>query len=378
MYHFDIYIDRSDTDSTKWNKYAGTEVLPFWVADMDFATPQFVLDAVHERLDHPILGYAETPPDLVSAFIEWAATTYSWTISEDWLVWLPGVVPGLNLAGRALGVPGDSIVVPTPVYHPFLSVPRHGAKRMIEVELDAGGWTLDPERIEKCIDADTCALLLCNPQNPTGRVYTRDELLQLAEICVRRNIVLVSDEIHCELILDADKQHIPVGSLSGEIADRSITLYGPNKTYNIAGLGSGVAVIPNASLRRRFKAERAGLTGNVSALAYAAAGAAYADRTDYTAQLCHYLRGNRDALASTINALEGVIMTHVEGTYLAWLDFRARNLEDPMVYLEQRGLGLSNGADFGAPGYLRFNFACPESLLQRGIDRLRAALESAP
>ena len=375
---FDTLVDRTGTSSAKWTYY-GPDVLPFWVADMDFRAPPGLLAAVAERLDHGVLGYTTTPPELEGAFIDWVERRHGWKVVEDWLVWLPGVVPGLNLAGRAVG--GGSLLIPAPVYFPFFAVPRHVDKAGIVVDLvradGPGGerWGMDMDRLEAAARPDTGGFLLCNPQNPTGRVYGRDELEALVEFCLRHGLTLVSDEIHCDLILDPGVSHTCVAGLAPEM--RSITLFGPNKSYNIPGLGVGVAVIPDAELRRAFLRARAGLIGPLSPLAYVAAQWAYSERTDWLPSLNGYLRANRDRLQETVAGLSGVEMTRVEGTYLGWLDVRELDLEDPARHFERHGLGFSDGERFGGPGFQRFNFGCPRPMLEEGLARLsRAALKA--
>ncbi|MDE0349711.1 MAG: PatB family C-S lyase [Gammaproteobacteria bacterium] len=377
-YDFDTLVDRSGTSSAKWTYY-GPDVLPFWVADMDFRAPPGLLAAVAERLDHGVLGYTMTPPELEAAFIDWLERRFGWKVVEDWLVWLPGVVPGLNLAGRA--VSGGSLLIPAPVYFPFLAVPGHADKAGIVVDLvRAGGpggerWVMDMDRFEAAVRPDTGGFLLCNPQNPTGRVYGRAELETLVEFCLRHGLTLVSDEIHCDLLLDPDVSHTCVASLAPEL--KTITLFGPNKSYNIPGLGVGVAVIPDAELRRAFLRARAGLIGPLSPLAYVSAQWAYSERTDWLPRLNGYLRANRDRLQETVAGLSGVEMTHVEGTYLGWLDVRELDLEDPAGHFERHGLGFSDGARFGGPGFQRFNFGCPRTMLEEGLARFVASVENA-
>ena len=374
-YDFDAPIDRTGTASTKWSRY-GADVLPFWVADMDFRAPPGLLAAVAARLEHGVLGYTDTPPQAQAAFVDWLRRRYGWRVPEECLTWLPGVVPGMNLAARAAGE-GGSLMIPTPVYHPFLAVPRHVRKASIttNLTLENGRWEMDMERLEAAATPDTRALLLCNPQNPTGRVYEKAELVALAGFCRRRDMVLVSDEIHCELLLTPGRRHIPVASLAPEL--RTITLFSPNKAYNTPGLGSAVAVIPHRPLRQAFRGAFGGLVGHISPLAYAAAEWAYSERTDWLAELTAYLRRNRDCLQTAVDQLEGVSMAQVEGTYLGWLDVRELALPAPAAHFERHGLGLSDGAAFGAPGFLRFNFGCPMATLERGLARFEDAVEAA-
>jgi cystathionine beta-lyase len=372
---FDAEIDRRGTHSSKWDKYAGRDVLPFWVADMDFRAPAFVVDALRRRLDHPVYGYTRTPQALIEAFQAWLAARCGWVVEEEWLVWLPGVVTGFNLAARATAQPGGSIMIPVPVYYPFLSTPRHAGQEGIQVPLvrDRERWVMDTDALASALQPGTGLFMLCNPQNPTGRAYSADELGAVAELCLRHDLVLCSDEIHCSLLLDENARHVPVASLGPEIADRTITLFAATKTYNIPGLGCAVAVIPNRDLRRAFRQATVGLVPGIGPLEYAASTAAYQDDSGWLPALLRYLRGNHERLRQ----VAGPRMTPVEATYLAWIDVRDLGLDDPAAHFERHGLGLSNGAEFGGPGFVRFNFACPAALLERGLERLQRALDSA-
>ena len=372
---FDRVIDRRGTWSSKWDKYAGTDILPFWVADMDFAMPEFIREAVLRRLEHPIVGYTRTPATLAEAFRTWLLRHYDWPVPDDWLVWLPGVVTGFNLAARATAVPGGNVVIPTPVYYPFLDVPGNAGQTGLQVPLirDGQRWVMDFDALEAAITPESRILLLSNPQNPTGRAYTEAELTALAELCLRHDLVLCSDEIHCRLLLDENARHVPVASLGDEIAARTISLYAATKTYNIPGLSCGVAVIPDPDLRRRFKRAQAGLMPSIGPLEFAASEAAFNDTGPWLPALLDYLRENHRLL----QAVAGERMTPVEATYLAWLDVRDLELERPGAYFEEHGLGLSDGAAFGGKGFVRFNFACPRSTLEEGLERLEQALASA-
>jgi cystathionine beta-lyase len=379
MHEFDKVIERRGTGSSKWAKYQDRDILPFWVADMDFRAPPFVQAALRERVEHGIFGYSETPTELVDAVVDWLATEFDWVVPAAWLVWLPGVVTGLNLACRAIGSPGDSVLMNVPVYYPFLAAPGHGGRSAIEVPLtmDGGRWVMDIDALAAARGPRTRLLMFCNPQNPTGRVYTRDELVELAKFCARHDLLICSDEIHCALILDHGRRHVPIATLSDEIAARTITLMAPTKTYNTPGLGCAFAVIPDAALRKRFIDARAGLVPGVGCLAYTAATAAYQDPSDWLTQLLTYLAGNRDALQACVRGLPGVGTTHVEGTYLAWIDVRGLGLEHPMQHFEAHGLGLSDGAQFHGPGFLRFNFGCPRATLDAGLERFARAVRAA-
>ncbi len=376
-FNFDQEIDRSRTTSAKWEKYAGRDVLPFWVADMEFATPAFIREAVSDRLEHPIIGYTRVPPALVENFQSWLSRHHGWTVPEEWLIWLPGVVPGINLTARAVAEPDGAILIPTPVYYPFLSVPRNAGQAGLQVPLtrDRGRWEMDFDVLQQAVDdhrpGRARLLLLSNPQNPTGRAYSQSELVTLADFCLKNDLILCSDEIHCPIVLDPDLQHTPIARLYPEIGERTVTLFSPTKAYNIPGLPCAVAVIPDAALRRRVLHARGGLLPDVGPLAYTAAAAAFADSSDYLPTLNAYLRGNRDRLAQVV----GQRMSPVEATYLAWIDLTdTRAARNAGAHFEDFGLGLSNGADFAGPGFVRFNFACPRSMLERGIERLEPAL----
>lgn len=375
---FDRIIDRRGTSSAKWNRF-GHDVLPFWVADMDFAAPEFILEALHERIEHGIFGYTETPADLTDAVLEWLRGRYGWEVSPLSLVWLSGVVAGLNLACRAVGEPGDSVMMTVPVYYPFLSAPRHGGRRAIEVPLARASteWVMDFDALAASADERTRMFMLCNPQNPTGRCYRVEELEALAEFCSKRDILICSDEIHCSLVLDGHLPHTPIAALSPELERRTITLMAPTKTYNTPGLSCAFAVIPDPELRRRFIEARAGLVPGIGPLGYVAALAAYRDRSDWVPRLTAYLRGNRDLLEQKVRELPGLSMTHVEATYLGWLDVRDLELESAARHFESHGLGLSDGAQFHGPGFMRFNFGCPRATLEEGMARLEAAAYSA-
>ncbi len=378
MNEFDNVVERRGTDSSKWGKYKGTDVLPFWVADMDFRAPPFVREALQRRVEHGIFGYSETPPELVHAAVAWLDAQFDWTVNPDWLVWLPGVVTGMNLASRAVGAPGDSVMMNVPVYYPFLAVPANSGRNAIEVPLVLKGsrWEMELGAMSEAIDNRTRLFMFCNPQNPTGRIYSREELVALARFCERHDLLICSDEIHCDLRLD-DRPHIPIATLSADIAARTITLMAPTKSYNTPGLCCAFAVIPDVALRRRFSDARAGLVPSIGALAYTAALAAYEDPSDWIDQLRAYLAANRDTLEQCVAQLPNVSMTHVEGTYLAWIDVRRLQLDHPARYFEAHGLGLSDGAQFHGPGFVRFNFGCPRATLDEGLQRFRHAVLAA-
>lgn len=370
MNDFDQIIDRRNSHSTKWEKYAGRDILPFWIADMDFAVPDFILTALRARLDHPIIGYTKPPASITEAFQGWLQHHYKWSIPEEWVVWLPGVVPGMNMAARCLEAQ-QKIMIPTPVYYPFLEIANNAQRQDIRVPLtlDQGLWRMDLESMQTQVDGVKMAMI-ANPQNPTGRAYTLAELQALADFIERNDLILVSDEIHCNIVLAEDSQHLPVAQWIPDIAHRTISLFAATKTYNIPGLGCAAAVIPDDNLRERFQAQEAGLVSGIGPLNLVASEAAFNDRSDWLNLLLQHLRAN----TARLQAVAGTRMTHVEATYLAWINIADLGLNNIEAHFESHGLGISDGTQFGHPDYIRFNFACPDALLTQGLQRLDQAL----
>jgi len=374
---FDVSVDRRATDSIKWQKYAHGDIIPMWVADMDFMSPPSVIQALHKRIEHGVFGYAEPKPTLVQTVVQYLKRTYNWSIEPDWLVWLPGLVSGLNICCRSVAKPGSAVLTTLPVYPPFLSAPRL-AQRILQTTtmvFDRNRWCIDFNNLQNQKDNRTKLFLLCNPHNPTGRMFEERELLQLAEICLHNGWIICSDEIHCDLILEPGRHHLPLASLDPGISARTITLMAPSKTYNIPGLGCAYAVISDDELRRRFKQAMAGIVPHTNLMGLAAAQAAYAHGQSWLKQLLVYLRGNRNMVRQRIQALPGLSMGPIEATYLAWIDARDMGVEDPTAFFEAAGVGLSNGTDFGAPGYVRLNFGCTRDLLKKALDRMAKALD---
>ena len=375
-FNFDQLIDRTQSSSEKWQKYAGTDVLPMWVADTDFQSPPAVIEALTQRIEHGIFGYTEIPDSLNAVFTERMQRMYSWSLAAEQLIWLPGLVCGLNLAVRSTCSETGSAVTATPIYPPFMSAPQLSQRGLVKVPMMRHGshQIIDFDALQKNLTPETELLLFCNPHNPGGAVYRQAELERLAQIVIENNLVICSDEIHCDLILEPGLKHIPVASLGPEIAARTITLMAPSKTWNIAGLGCSVAIIENPALRAKFARVRKGLVPSVNLLGFTAAEAAYRDGDEWNRQQLTYLRANRDYLLREINALPGLKMDANEATYLAWIDASALGKESPQKFFEQAGVGLSDGKDFGDPQFVRLNFGCPRSRLEEAIRRMRAAL----
>lgn len=369
-FDFDRVIDRRGGDSLKWNKYAGRDVLPLWVADMDFAAPPAVIRALEDRVARGHFGYSEPWPSLNDAVLGHLHRQYGWPVAAEWLVWLPGLVTGLNVACRAVD---GAVLTSTPVHPPFLSAPRLSGRPLVTVPLamNGGHWGWDFPALEAALTADTRLLLLCHPHNPVGRAWSKAELIALAAFCERHDLIVCSDEIHCALVLDGAPRHLPLATVNERIARRSITLMAPSKTYNVPGLGCAFAVIPDAALRRRFLAAMNGIVPHVNVLGLAACEAAYRDCDDWHAALIGYLSSNRDHLEAAISRIPGLAMTHVEATYLAWIDARGLGVDDPAGFFEAAGVGLSRGDDFGLPGWVRLNFGCPRATLDTALERMR-------
>jgi cystathionine beta-lyase len=374
---FDTPVNRHDTDSMKWDKYKNKDVIPMWVADMDFKSPPSVVEALSQHANHGVFGYTSAPLELVEEIQLMLDEKYGWEVKPDWVVWIPGLVSGLDIVCRAVGDDHNDVITTTPVYPPFLAAPKYSRRGLITVPLEKQStcWEFDFERFESSVSPATCLFLLCNPHNPVGRVYTRGELSAMADICDKNDIIICADEIHCDLILNSDKQHLPIAMLAPEIADRTITLMAPSKTYNIPGLGFSFAVISNLQLRKRFKNAMRGIVPMVNCMGFTAALAAYRGGREWLHSLLAYLRRNRDIVLDTVDRMPGISTTPIEATYLAWIDISDSGLNDPIPYFESAGVGLSDGRDFGDSRYVRLNFGCSKSTLQRGLQRMHAALE---
>ena len=376
LFDFDTVLERRGTASLKWEKYRERDIIPLWVADMDFRSPPAVIRALQQRIENGVFGYTITPDDLNETVMAMLQTQYAWKVEPEWLVWLPGLVTGLNVACRAVGEDGDDVMTAVPIYPPFLSAPGFSRRNIIKVDLheDNNQWQFDFDRLEESITAATKLFLLCSPHNPVGRVFTAAELTTLADICQKYDIVICSDEIHCDLILDRQKSHIPTATLNPDVAARTITLMSPSKTFNLPGLSCALAVIPAKKLRRSFKKVMAGIVPRVNAVGYTAARVAFEECAEWHAALLEYLRGNLAAVEQAIHQMPELSMAPVEATYLAWIDMRHSGVKNPAAFFEDAGVGLQDGIEFDAPGFVRLNFGCPRSLLEKALDRMAMAM----
>lgn len=381
-YDFDHAPDRRGADSLKWQRYGAA--LPLWVADLDFVSPEPVLTALHERVAHGVFGYGAPPDELTETIGARLAALYDWTVTPEQIVYLPGLVCGLNVACRAVGEPGDAVLAQTPVYPPFLSAPVNQERRLITAELTAEVregrlyYSFDDAAFAAAVTPRTRLFILCHPHNPVGRAFSVAELQRLAALCERHDLTICSDEIHCDLLLDG-RRHTPLATLAPEIAQRCITLMAPSKTFNIAGLGASFAIIQNPELRRQFKHALRGIVPDVNILGLCAALAAYRHGGDWLKELLIYLAANRDYVVEFVaRHLPGVRVTVPEATYLAWLDCREAGLpgNPHEFFLKQAGVALNHGADFGpgGNGFVRLNFGCPRDRLAEALERMRTAL----
>jgi len=385
-YNFDETIPRVGTNSVKFDyrrQYFGREdVIPMWVADMDFPVPPFVSDAVRKRAEHPIYGYSIIPDSYYQAVINWQHRRYGWEIKQDWILFSPGVVTGLNVIVQALTNPGDKIIVQPPVYFPFFSsIEKNGRELILNelIEMD-GIYSIDFDDLESKMKDGAQMMILCSPHNPVGRCWTKEELEWLGAKSLEYGVILVSDEIHCDLVFDPH-EHIPLATLSEEISLNTVTCIAPSKTFNLAGLYSSSIIIPNDSLRRKFKhnAEKIHLSANLFGIT--AAEAAYSGGEEWLEELMAYLRANAVRVKEFLSAEKpDITCSPLEATYMLWLDFRKLGLTPPETkkrLIEKAGLGLVDGPVFGpgGDGFQRMNIACPRSTLENALVRFRKILD---
>jgi cysteine-S-conjugate beta-lyase len=398
-FDFDHVPDRRGTKSTKWKTY-GPEVLPLWVADMDFPVPDAVAEALRRAVTHGIFGYENPSIELYETVAARMEKLYGWHILPEMVVATPGVISGFVAAARALCTPGQGILVQPPVYPPFFSV--HKAATLVHQEAPlkcvANGnvlhYEVDMDIFEQAVSSvgmQTGMFLLCNPHNPTGQAYARDDLVRMAEICLRNHTYICSDEIHSELLLGGSisisqeaGRHIPLASLDTEIANRTVTLIAPSKTFNIAGLFCGFAIIPDPELRKRYQEAAGQMVMHVNSLGLVAAQAAFSGACeDWLAALRVYLSDNRDFVVKYVEQeLKGIRYTIPQATYLTWLDCNelvksGRIKGTPHeFFLKEAGVALNEGRDFGSggEGFVRLNFGCPRKTLEEALERMKAAL----
>ena len=368
---------RAQSDSEKWHKYTGTNILPMWIADTEFLAAPPILDALRDRLDHGVFGYGYRQPRFLNAVKKHCRELYDWHIEDDWILPLTGVVPGLNFSRAISQLHGKNrAVLVEPVYphlrkHPAL-LPGFSDSGS-PCKLENGRWVPDFDALEANINDDTGLLLLCHPHNPIGRAHTDGELARYSSIAEKYDLIVCADEIHCDLILNGSR-HRPFASLGDDQRSRTITLMAASKTWNIAGLSCAFAIIANPELRRDFQRVSAGMTGDVNVLGMTATIAALEHGEPWRQKMLKYLRENAALTERRINATGKLHMTPVEATYLAWINARDLGVENPQKFFEQHGVGMNDGADFGAPGFVRLNFGCPREMLEEALERIEIAV----
>lgn len=371
--------DRRAAGSIKWNRYP-EHILPMWVADMDFSPPAAVIRALENRIREGEFGYQVEPDQAKTAVAQWLYRRHDWQVSPEAVVLLPSVVAGFNLAARTAASPGESVLIQQPAYRPFFKVARQAGLAETRDSLlidNTGRYNIDWDSFSRALQPDTRLFLLCNPHNPTGRVFTERELMGMAERCLENQTLICSDEIHSDLVYKGHR-HLPLASLDPEIAARTITLISPSKSFNLAGLKTAAAVITNPELRGRFQAADQGLVTRPNLLGITALQAAFLEGVPWLEVLIDYLNGNRNLLIKTIQ--EEIPRLHVyppEGTFLAWIDFRSSGIPDPYQFLlDQAHVAVNPGEWFGpsGKGFVRLNFACPRARLEEGLSRMQAAL----
>ncbi len=382
MYDFDKVISRENTSNVKYDLretyFGNANVLPMWVADMDFETPDFIRNAVINRAKHPIYGYSFRNDDYNQSIINWLKRRFKWEVEKDWMIFNPGVVPALNFSVLSFTKPGDSVIVQPPVYFPFFSAINNNNRKMIEnpLVLENKRYCIDFNDLERKAK-DAKMMFLCSPHNPVGRCFTKEELTRISDICLENEVILISDEIHNDLILPGFK-HTPTAMISNNAANNLVTCIAPSKTFNMAGLATSTVIIQNEDLRIKFKAilESVHITnGNLFGMTASQAGYTYGDQ--WLKELLEYMQANFDLLNNRImNEFETLDLIMAEATYLAWIDFRKTGLSDEKIkdtLINKAGLGLSPGPVFGTggSGFQRMNLAAPRKIVNEGINRLK-------
>ncbi|UJF24851.1 PatB family C-S lyase [Suttonella sp. R2A3] len=371
-------VDRKGSDSVKWAKYAEQDIIPMWIADTDYRAPEAVLNALHQRIDHGVLGYGMATDAFIDAVVDHCQALYNWTIDRSWVVPIPGVVPGLNMSRAVSLARGKSAALTISPTYPHLrknpSLMNFRQQFVDAVDAD-DHWAIDFSALDRAVDKDSGLLLLCHPHNPLGKTYSVDELVAFADFAKRHDLLVCSDEIHCDLVIDGSK-HTPFATLNADTLARTITLMAPSKTYNIAGLACAFAIIADPALRTSFRTSCAGLAGDVNILGMTAATAALNEGEAWHQAMIAHFRDNAERVYEAINAMKHLRMKPMTATYLAWIDARELPVEHPQRFFEQAGVGLADGADYGSPGFLRLNFGCSRELLDVALQRMAKAIAS--
>jgi len=377
MNFFDEEIDRRDTHCEKWDKYKGENVIPAWVADMDFKAPPAVIEALNTRVRHGIFGYTGMDNETYEAVIAFIKRHHNWDIKKEWIVWMNGVIPGINLSCKTLKN-DEEVITNTPIYPHFVTATKNTNKKLTQVPMREinGRWSIDFDEFESKITPACKLFLLCNPYNPGGTVFVKDELLKLGEICKKHDMLICSDEIHADLVTNPKAKHIPIASLNDDLKNRTFTLMAPSKTFNIAGLQSSFAIIPNKKLRIKFQKGLKGMGGDINLLAITATKAAYLDSDVWLSELKKYLSKNLKLVENFIKKNKKLNMLTCDATYLAWINCKDLKVKDPYEFFLKFGVGLSEGERFGDNNFVRLNFATTTKNLKEILNKMQKAINS--
>lgn len=375
---FEDTPDRRGTSSLKWGKYDGLDILPLWIADMDFKSPPEVIDAAIQASEFGNFGYAGCPLSLYKAVSERVKLLYDWEIKKSWIIWLPGMGCALNVSCRIFEKKRAQVISQVPIYPPFLSAPQNFGLSSVRVPMRCKNnrFSFDFQALEDLHTKPGDLFMLCHPHNPVGTAFTKNELSLFSDWILARDLYVCSDEIHCDLLLESNLSHFPLASISPEIAARTITLMAPSKTFNLPGFGCSYAIISDAPLRSKFKKSMHGIVPEPPAMGFALTEAAYLHGEPWRRDLLDYLVLNRELAMKRIAHIPFLIPYSPQATYLLWIDARDVPTPDPHSYFEKNGVGLSDGKDFGAPGFLRLNLGCSHKLLSQALDRMEKACYS--
>lgn len=387
-YNFDEVIDRKNSDSIKWGNleelYGDKDVLPLWIADMDFKSPDEIIEAFKERADHGVFGYTWKRDSLYDAVIDWVKRRFNWDIKKEWILFTHGVVSGLNIGVRGLTKEGEKVLVQPPVYPPFYRVIHNSRRIANKSPLKHNGerYVMDYEELESKIDEETKLMMLCSPHNPVGRVWTKEELIRLGDICIKNDIIIISDEIHCDFALKGNR-HIPLASMSKELEQRTITLMAPSKTFNIAGLSTSIAIIPNERLRSVYQEGIEAMEiDNITIFGALGLEVAYTKGEQWLSEILEYIKDNIDFAIDYIDKnIPEIKVDRPDGTYLLWLDFRGIDRSPDEInkaLIEVGKVALNDGRPYGdeGEGFFRLNIGCPRSILEEGLKRIEKTVKS--
>ncbi len=375
-FDFDKILDRKNKGFVKWDKYVGKDIIPMWVADMEFKSCNFIIKRLRQKINEGMFGYSYPPKEAYEAVIVYEKRMHDWEIEKEWIIFVPGLVSSIHAIINIFTKRNQNVLTFLPIYPPFIQAPKLFKRKLkgYFLKQNNNSFIVDFDMLKNDLEKKDKLFMLCNPHNPTGKIFSKEELFKISEIAKENNLLVVSDEIHCDLILDKNKKHIPFATVSDFALQNSITMHAPSKTYNIAGLNTAFLIIPNKKLRKKFLNGVGETIPLVNVLGYQALIAAYNNCENWKHQLLEYLVLNRDIVYEFINSTKMLKMIKPDATYLAWID--ATKIKNPAKYFEKYGVGLSDGADFGQEGYVRLNFACPRAMLFEALNRIEKALSN--